>query len=814
MSRLGAPPTRAATFAALVTLSLALMALITPTAGASPPAENVQGPPLGIMWDTTGPGGFNNAALPSVSRAFMTRPNLWRHHRMRDRRTRRGGRQWFAACPDPTCNMTYHNGSLVLGPHTTHIVYWEPAGSSVTANYHSLIERYLTDVAADSGRVTNVYATDTQYNDSGNNFIQYQQTYAGALTDTNAFPATQSGCPTTDGTRTVTNCLTQTQEATELDSFIQANSLPRGLSHIYFLVLPNGVETCSDDFSDCGNILNTSPRYCAYHSFFNISSHGETLWANQPYIGFADNHCNSGSANDRPNGDVTDHELNVFSHEHNEIITDPDNGGWFDTNGTGENGDKCNFNFGTAIGATANGNYDQLINHNTYEIQLEWDNSITGCSANYGALAPTALFTSSPASPLAQSPVGFDGTTSHWNNAGGYIIDWQWNFGDSGTGSGATPSHTYAASGTYTVTLTAKDDAGLTDTETHTVNVVKRPTTTTYTGATTGDYHDLVALSGNLADTTTTAPLAGKTITFTLGTQSCAGVTDGSGNASCSLTLNQVPGSYTVTASYAGDATVYQPSSGSAAFAITREESTLAYTGPTVILAGASALIVTATLVEDGANDDDGDGGSAAPSPAGQTVTFTLGTQSCSGTTDAAGAVSCSISSVSGAVLGPKTITAVFGGDSYYLGSSNSWNVVVFAFPSRGAFTLGNLTAASALPTTTLTWWDSSWSSLNRLSEGQPVSSFKGFAENVTTLPSTSPANVCGASFTTSPGNSPPPTSGVPSYMGVLVASKTTKSGSTIGGVWGKVVVVQTNPGYAPNPGHAGTGTIVATFCG
>jgi hypothetical protein len=27
------------------------------------------------------------------------------------------------------------------------------------------------------------------------------------------------------------------------------------------------------------------------------------------------------------------------------------------------------------------------------------------------------------------------------------------------------------------------------------------------------------------------------------------------------------------------------------------------------------------------------------------------------------------------------------------------------------------------------------------------------------------------------------------------------------------LVIVQTNPGYSPNPGNAGTGTIVAQFC-
>ena len=792
MSRLGTRVTaRAAPIVALLALSLALVAFVSPAGGAPPPrshADDVMGPAMGIIPDTTGTAHTTRPLRPTAAI-----PGL--------------------ACPDPTCNLTYHGGSLVLGPHTTHVVYWQPSGFTVTANYHTLIERYLTDVAADSGRVTNVYAIDTQYSDSGSNFIQYSQTFGGTSTDTNPFPATISGCTTTDGTRTVANCLTQTQEANELDSFIQANSLPRGLNNIYFLVLPDNVETCVDDFSDCGNIINTSPRYCAYHSFFNIGGHGETLWANEPYIGFADSHCNSGSTADRPNGDVTDHELNTLSHEHNETITDPDNGGWFDTNGAGENGDKCNFNFGTPIASNTNGNYNQLINHNPYEIQQEWDNSITGCSLTYGAVGPTAAFTWSPASPVAQDPVSFDGTGSHSNNAGGYIIDYQWNFGDTGTGTGASPSHTYAAAGTYTVSLTVKDDVGKTDTVTHSVVVGLRPTTTTYIGATSGDYHDGVTLRAELDDTGTGLPLSSKTISFTLGGQSCSGVTNGLGIASCPLTLTQVPGPYTVTASYAGDGTVYDASSDSKPFTITKEETTVAYTGPTVILAGASTLTVTGTIVEDGANDNDGDPGSPAPSPAGQMVTFTLGTQSCTAIATPTGALTCTISSVSGS-LGPKTITVSFTGDSYYLGSSDTKDVVVFAFPSRGSFVLGNQAVATATPLTTLTWWGANWASLNGVSGGQVVPSFKGFADNVSTLPTTSPAGSCGTTFSTAPGNSSKPPAEIPSYMGVIVAHSTLKAGSAISGLWAKVVVVKTNPGYDTNPGHPGTGTLVVSFCG
>jgi hypothetical protein len=52
-----------------------------------------------------------------------------------------------------------------------------------------------------------------------------------------------------------------------------------------------------------------------------------------------------------------------------------------------------------------------------------------------------------------------------------------------------------------------------------------------------------------------------------------------------------------------------------------------------------------------------------------------------------------------------------------------------------------------------------------------------------------------------------------PSYMGVIVSSSITQSGSTISGNTPDIVVVKTNSGYAPDPGHAGTGTVVAQVC-
>jgi hypothetical protein len=336
-----------------------------------------------------------------------------------------------------------------------------------------------------------------------------------------------------------------------------------------------------------------------------------------------------------------------------------------------------------------------------------------------------------------------------------------------------------------------------------------------YNGATTSHYHDSFSASARLTDPDGGAPIAGKLITFTLnGVDTCSDTTSSFGYASCSINPTQASGTYTLATSFAGDID-YIPASDTASFAVTPEETTTTYTGPTVILASSGAATLTARLQEDGANDTEGDNGAGVPPvPSGQLVKLSLGSQSCTGTADPSGDVQCTINPVS-VPLGPEPLRAEFFGDAYYQPSSDtSKTAIVFAFPSRGDYVLGDVTVAAATPTTTVTWWSDSWSALNTLSGGAAPLSFKGFASTVTTLPTTSPANVCGTTFKTLPGNSPPPTSGVPSYMGVLVSSSVAKSGNEIDGTWGKIVVVKTNAGYAPNPGHPGTGQIIATFCG
>src|SRR5947209_11818698 len=57
--------------------------------------------------------------------------------------------------------LLYHNGGI-MDSNTTYAIYWVPPGYSMEAGYSTLINQYCADVAADSGKTTNVYNAATQ----------------------------------------------------------------------------------------------------------------------------------------------------------------------------------------------------------------------------------------------------------------------------------------------------------------------------------------------------------------------------------------------------------------------------------------------------------------------------------------------------------------------------------------------------------------------------------------------------------------------------------------------------------------------------
>ena len=130
----------------------------------------------------------------------------------------------------------------------------------------------------------------------------------------------------------------------------------------------------------------------------------------------------------------------------------------------------------TATGATASHPYAAA---GTYTVTL----TVTD---NAGATAvETAEVTVSGPPPTNQPPTAVIAATSSAltadvDGAGssdpdGSVVGHAWTFGDGGTGTGVTASHTYAAGGTYTVTLTVTDDEGATASTTAPVTVTAPP---------------------------------------------------------------------------------------------------------------------------------------------------------------------------------------------------------------------------------------------------------------------------------------------------------------------------------------------------
>ncbi len=76
---------------------------------------------------------------------------------------------------------------------------------------------------------------------------------------------------------------------------------------------------------------------------------------------------------------------------------------------------------------------------------------------------------------IVNRTVVLNGTESR-AQLGSTIVQYTWDFGDGTNATGPVVTHTYAANGTYTITLTVKDNHGLTGNATVTVTVSTHPT--------------------------------------------------------------------------------------------------------------------------------------------------------------------------------------------------------------------------------------------------------------------------------------------------------------------------------------------------
>jgi hypothetical protein len=340
-------------------------------------------------------------------------------------------------------NLSY-GGGPVLHSNRTRVVFWEPAGSGLTfePGYEALVTGFLAQVAADSHLPTNVYGLSGQYRD-GLGPASYASTFAGSVVDTAPLPPNGCSEPSTGPAWTV--CLTDAQLQSELQRVVLTEHLPRTSTDVYFIVTPNGFGDCIDASSSSCALGGSGAGYCGYHS----QTLDGLLYAVIPYNAIQ-GHCQSD--NPRPNSSPADPTISTISHEHNEVVTDPQEDAWIDSLGN-ENGDLCIQSFGPVIGGSGPTAWNEVIHGGHYYLQEEWSNEDGGCQPRDEA---NRVSFSNAAHPRAGKRLSF---TVRATDPDGAITAYNWFFGDGVGGHGRTPGHMYRRAGVYRVVLRITDRA-------------------------------------------------------------------------------------------------------------------------------------------------------------------------------------------------------------------------------------------------------------------------------------------------------------------------------------------------------------------
>jgi PKD repeat protein len=219
------------------------------------------------------------------------------------------------------------------------------------------------------------------------------------------------------------------------------------------------------------------------------------------------------------------------------------------------------WNFGdgaTGTGATPTHTYSKA---GTFSVSL----AVTDTTGGAGSASTTVTIATQSVGPVANAggpytgmigqPVTFDGSKS--TGPAGQTLSDAWNFGDSSTGTGVSPTHSYSTAGTFTVSLTVTASGGGANTATTTASINQSaPFTITSFSPTSGPAGTLVSVTLNnfnpvqgAAPQVTLAAIGGGSISAPISSFSANAISFviPSGAASGNITI--ASGGHTVTSS-------------------------------------------------------------------------------------------------------------------------------------------------------------------------------------------------------------------------------------------------------------------------
>lgn len=281
--------------------------------------------------------------------AFLGASNAPDHHRQtfeKEKKTR------AAATKTPV--ILYHGGPVLTNPKDLYVVYY----GSFTTTQHAILDNFLQNLGG-----SGAFNVNSEYTDGSGNAVANILNYSPT---TNSFNDSYS----------LGKSLSGAFDTTIIHNAIANGHLPTDVNGIYIL-------TVSPDVS--------LPRsvWCAYHTHSTSIVTGEDIkYAVAPdppqslLASCSGNVANFGDATS-PNGDIgMDAVADDLIHELSETSSDPDLNAWFTKSGA-ENGDLCNFVYGTTFLAPNGSHANHVFGTRNYLVQTIWDRAGSFCALSH-----------------------------------------------------------------------------------------------------------------------------------------------------------------------------------------------------------------------------------------------------------------------------------------------------------------------------------------------------------------------------------------------------------------------------------------------
>lgn len=279
--------------------------------------------------------------------------------------------------------IEYNGGPVMLGPHNVYFIWY--------GNFSNNIALTMLPDLINGLNGSLYFNTNTTYGDATGN-IANTVTMAGQAFDNYS----------------QTPALTDKNLPNVFLSQFNKGTFPVDPNAIYFVLTSPDVTLTFPPAPD-GSPQGFCTAFCGFHTSVTLTNGVTSTDIKIGFIGDPATQCPRGHPGGTcsaqalsPNGNEgADAMASVIAHELNEAVTDPDGNAWFHLNTAGENGDLCNFKYGTASTAldfsstfpALNGAHaDVVLNGRQFLIQSNWLNFGGGsCAMGFNSQTPTGL---------------------------------------------------------------------------------------------------------------------------------------------------------------------------------------------------------------------------------------------------------------------------------------------------------------------------------------------------------------------------------------------------------------------------------------